>query len=90
MTTGATVSRQSGYSRAGVLATLNARRFSAALREGGRLGWGVEQDGDSRIARRLAQVKQETDVQDGEPGVVSYGLRAPEGSVPVWSDGGAL
>ena len=95
MTTEATVSRRSGYSRASVMETLNARRFSAALREDGRLGWGVEQDDDSRIARRLAQVKQETDVQDPEPGVVSYGLRAPSGAVPLGAEeaqsaGGAI
>ena len=86
MATEATVSRRSGYSRGHEVAILGQRRHAAALREGGRLGWGVEQDDDSRIARRLAQVKQETDVQAGEPGVVSYGLRAPSSAVPVGAE----
>ena len=71
MTTEATVSRRSGYSRASVMATLNARRFSAALREDGRLGF---------------RASDREDVQDGEPGVVSYGLRAPSSAVPVGAE----
>ena len=83
MATEATVSRQTGYSRAEVKQHLQYRRKRAAVEH--LVDEGIERYQAEAVRRLRARVLAE-DVQDGEPGVLSYGLRAPSGAVPLGAE----